>query len=55
MSKSLKAPQFLFKCTDCDYHATTKGLWAVITRYPATSLYSFLCVTCDYKLTRKQG
>ena len=44
-----KAPKFLFKCTNCDYHATVKGLWAVITRYPDTQrcLYSFLCVTCD--------
>jgi hypothetical protein len=46
-----QAPKFLFKCTDCDYHATVKGLWAVITRYPDAQrmLYSFLCVTCDAK------
>ena len=46
-----KAPKFLFKCTSCDYHATIKGLWAVIIRYPDTQryMYSFICVTCDAK------
>ena len=50
-----QAPKFLFKCTDCDYHATVKGLWAVITRYPDTQrcFYSFLCVTCDAKKEAK--
>jgi len=49
-----KARKFLFKCADCDYHATLGGLWAVITHYPdrkfvddKQSTYSFLCVTCD--------
>jgi len=52
----LKAPQFKFKCTDCNYHATIKGLWAVVTRYPDESFYSFLCVTCDEKkLAAKVG
>ena len=50
-----QAPKFLFKCTDCDYHATVKGLWAVIVRYPETHgyYYSFLCVTCDAKKEAK--
>ena len=48
-----QAPKFLFKCADCDYHATVKGLWAVITRYLDQSVYSFLCVTCDAKKEAK--
>ena len=51
---SLKqAPKFLFKCTDCDYLAPVKGEWAVITRYPDQTVYSFLCVTCDAKKEAK--
>ena len=49
-----QAPKFVFKCTFCNYKATLKGLWAVITHYPdrnfvddKQSTYSFLCVTCD--------
>ena len=51
----LHGPQFLFKCSDCEYHAAIKGLWAVITRYPDQSLYSFLCVDCDAKQLAKKA
>ena len=49
-----KAPQFKFKCSDCNYHATVKGLWAVITRYPDHSAYTFLCASCDMKKSTKR-
>ena len=45
----LQGQKFLFKCSECEYHAPIKGYWAVITRYPDESLYSLLCVTCDAK------
>jgi hypothetical protein len=54
MSRLNKAPKFLFKCTDCDYHAPIKGLWAVITRYADDGMYSFLCAVCDMKHTDKR-
>jgi hypothetical protein len=53
--KLYKSSKFAFRCSDCDYHSTIKGLWATITRYPDNRLYSFTCIVCDARKVAKKN